>query len=257
MKQIIVIIGFILSGLAFGQDIKTTDFLTEIQNYDISDLLTLDKFQPEDDTAFVKRQEPIGYIGENYQRFHIHLISVIQNPTNKLEYFIYGKSMVKENICSFQGRITITESRTYIDGDLPPLKQGFVKGDYKFFENPKQKGTGVFTGKFNTNFYIDKNGKMKYDALMFVADGFENNQFEGIWISYQTKISKECNWGDYRIPECNWQNGCDTGAGEFSINEKYLKNGWENYRLAWGTYPETPEVIKARQKENEQWWIDK
>ena len=35
---------------------------------------------------------------------------------------------------------------------------------------------------------------------------------------------------------------------------KYINNGWENYKLAWGTYPETSKVIKARQIENEQWW---
>ena len=92
---------------------------------------------------------------------------------------------------------------------------------------------------------------------MFVADGFQNNQFQGTWTSYKTAISKKCNWGDYRIPECNWKNGCDQGAGEFSINEKYSKNGWENYRLAWSYYPDKPEVIEARKKEKEKWWIGK
>ncbi len=257
MKQIITFLFLLFTIIVYGQDIKTSDFTYQIKNYDISDLLTLSKFQIENDTTTVDRTEPIGYIGENYQRFHIHFISVIQTPNNKLQYLIYGKTKVKENICSFQGTLTIKKSRTYDEGDVPTLKQGYIQGQYEFFEDPDQKETGILKGIFQTDFYIDEQGKLKYDALMFIADGFDNNQFEGTWTSYNTGKSKKCNWGDYRIPECNWLNGCDTGAGEFSINEKYLKNGWENYRLAWGTYSETSEVIKARQKENEQWWIKK
>jgi hypothetical protein len=252
MKQILIIIGLTISGLAFGQDSKTTDFLTEIQNYEISDLWTLDKFQPEDDTAYIKRQEPLGYIGENYQRLYIHLISVIRNPTNKLEYYVYGKTMVKDNICSFQGLITIKEARTFIEGDLPPLKQGFVKGDYIFYEDSKQKETGTFTGNFQTNFYIDKNGIIKYDALMFVADGFENNQFEGLWTSYQTKNSKKCNWGDYRIPDSK---GLDDGVAKFIPNEKYYSSDWLGYMLEHNATQNI--VTQSGDKENNKyWWKD-
>ncbi len=257
MKQIFTFLFLSFTILVYGQDIKTSDFTDQIKNYDISDLLTLSKFQIENDTTTVNRPEPLGYIGENFQRFHIHFISAIQNPKNTLQYFIYGKTKVKENICIFQGTLTIEKSRTYDKGDIPTLKQGFVQGQYEFFEDPDQKGTGILKGNFRTNFYIREQGELKYDAIAFIADGFENNQFEGTWISYKTKKSKNCNWGDYRIPQCNWQNGCDTGAGEFSINDKYLKNGWENYKLAWGYYPDKPEVIKAREKEKEKWWIEK
>ncbi|MBB3186337.1 hypothetical protein [Microbacter margulisiae] len=257
MRLFLILLGIVVSGLVYGQEPKTTDFLTEITKHDISHLWTLKQFQAGNDTVIVERQEPVGFIGENYQRFYIHFISAIQNPTDKLKYLIYGKTKVKENICSFQGQITINEARIYVEGDLPPLKQGFVKGIYEFYEDSKQQGTGELTGTFTTNFYIDKKGNIQYDAICFVADGFNNNQFTGHWISYKTGESKRCNWGDYRIPECDWQNGRDIGAGEFSINDKYLKNGWENYKLAWETYPETPEVIKAREKENEKWWINK
>ena len=43
MKQTLIIIGLFVSGLAFGQESKIDNFLTEIQKYDISDLLTLKK----------------------------------------------------------------------------------------------------------------------------------------------------------------------------------------------------------------------
>jgi hypothetical protein len=62
-----------------------------------------------------------------------------------------------------------------------------------------------------------------------VADGFSNNTFVGTWTSYKTGKSKKCNFGDYRIPECEGSNGCDIGAGEFSINPKYRENGWQSY----------------------------
>jgi len=100
---------------------------------------------------------------------------------------------------------------------------------------------------------IDNKRNFRYDALNFDADGFNNNQFIGTWTSYRTQSIKKCNWGDYRIPECNWKNGCDIGAADFSISDKYLKNGWENYRLAMND-PEKPETQKARQKEAEKWW---
>lgn len=257
MKQLLTFFLLMASLLVNAQDIKTSNFTEEIKKYDLSDLWTLDKFQIENDTTTVDRLEPLGFIGENFQRFQIHFISAIKNPDNQFQYFIYGKTKVKENICSFQGTINITESRTLDFGDIPTLKQGYAEGKYEFFEDADQKGTGILKGKFQSDFYINEKGEFKYDAIAFVADGFNNNQFEGTWTSYKTGEFKKCNWGDYRIPECNWLNGCDTGAGEFGINDKYLKNGWDNYRLAWGTYPETSEVIRARQKENEKWWIGK
>ena len=117
MRRILIIVGLIISGLVCGQQPKTTDFLTEITKYDISDILTLTKFKVENDTTIVERQEPIGFIGENYQRFYIHFISAIQNPTDKLNYFIYGKTRVKENICSFQGQMVNKEARILVDCD--------------------------------------------------------------------------------------------------------------------------------------------
>lgn len=256
MKRILIFIGLLISGLVSGQQPKTTDFMTEISKYDISELWTLTKLKIEGDTIIVERREPIGFIGENYQRFYIHFISAIQNPTDKLKYFIYGKTKVKENICSFQGQIIIKEARIYLEGDLPPLKQGFVKGTYEFYEDSKQKGTGKIYGTFSTNFYIDDKGKVRYDAITIDYDGFCNNQFKGIWTSYKINESKTCNWGDYRIPECMWKNGCDVGASEFYINDKYIKNGWENYGKAWHNDPQSQESIKAQQKEKENWWIE-
>lgn len=226
MKLIIFILGILYSGIVLGQDSKTTEFLSEISKYNIAHLWTLNRFQIENDTIIADRKEPLGFIGKDFQRFYIHFISAIQNPSNKLEYFIYGKTKVKNNICTFQGKIEINDARIYIESDFPPLKQGYIKGTYNFFEDNNQKGAGQLTGTFKTYLYFDNQGKIKYDALIFVADGFCNNQFEGTWISYKSGESKKCNWGDYRIPDSN---ELDCGAAEFLPVEKYRLNGWQDY----------------------------
>ena len=254
MRKVILLIVILISVQTFGQENKKIDFTKEIQKFDISNLLTLEKFNIENDTIVVHRQQPLGYIGENYQRFHIRFISVIKNPKNPLEYFAYGKTKVKNNICAFQGKLTIKKSMLFEESEVPELKQGLINGEYEFYEDPDQKGTGIFKGEFHTFFYITKSGDIKYDALMWVADGFENNQFEGTWTSYKTGNSKKCNWGDYRIPDSR---ELDCGVGEFGPDSKYAEYGWESYRLAWIYSSTKPGVKEARQKENEKWWIEK
>ncbi|WP_289055988.1 hypothetical protein [Carboxylicivirga marina] len=253
MKNIILAILIFLPIIGLSQESKTSDFFSQIQKYDISDLWTSEKFQIELDPELVPKSRPIGYIGEKYQRIFVKLISAIQNPNDKTEYFIYGKTKVKQNICTFQGTIRIKISRTYDIGDVPNLTQGYVKGEYIFYEDPDQKGTGTFKGEFKTAFFINENGEIKYDALSFVADGFKNNQFEGTWTSYKSQSVKTCNWGDYRIPNSNELDG---GAGEFSPMEEYADNGWKNYRIAFGYSEETPKVREALKRETEKWWLE-
>lgn len=244
----------LLFGKTYAQDTATTDFFEQIKTYDLSTILTADSIlieDSEDGKGKIKRVEILGFIGDDYQRFFIHFISIIQNPTNPYEYLVYGKSKVKETVCSFQGTLTILQARIYKRDDIPTYRQGFTTCDVVLYEDEKQPSTGFFKGKLTSNFIIDNKEVFRYDALMFVADGFSNNQFVGTWTSYKTSNSKKCNWGDYRIPKCG---DLDIGAGEFSVDDKYLKNGWGNYRLAYSYDPDKPESRKARQKENEQWW---
>ena len=253
MKKIALILLYFLP--LYAQEAATSDFFAKIKNYDISSLLTADSIFVDDDNKKFKRPEILGFIGDNYQRLQIHFISIIKNQSNPYEYFAYGKTKVKGIIREFQGTIKITKSKVYkenVEGELyPNYKLGFAESEVHLYEDRKENSTGFFSGKLKTNFIIDPSGVFRYDVLMFVADGFSNNQFIGTWTSYTTKTTKKSNWGDYRIPESK---ELDVGAGEFSIGDKYVKNGWENYKLAWQTYPETDEVIKAREKEDEKWW---
>ncbi len=243
-----------LSGQTLAQESETTDFFTQIKNYNLSEILSADSFfagESENANDRIKRAEILGFIGSDYQRFFIHFVSIIQNPIRPYEYLVYGKTKVKETICSFQGTIIIRQARTFDITDSPEFKQGFATCDVILYEDNKQSSTGFIKGVLKSYFIIDPKGQFRYDALMIGADGFSNNQFMGSWTSYKTNASKKCNWGDYRIPESE---ELDSGAGDFYVDDKYLKNGWENYMLANSYDANEMESHKAKQKENEIWW---
>jgi len=254
MKHLLILPLFLISGLVFGQEKNTIDFLSEIKQFDISALWTLNKIKYvfKNDTNIVERQEPLGYIGENYQRFNIHFISIIQNSMNTLEYYVQGKSRILNRVFSFQGLITITDSRIYNDEGLANIKKGYVKGEYKFFEMSGQNEAGITKGVFKTDFYLDKNGKITYDALQFNSDGFKNNQFEGIWTNYKGSVSIKCNWGDYRIPDSG---DLDVGVEEFSVSQKYVPNGWLSYMVANGMMYDMDRDYENT--ETKKWWLGK
>ena len=269
MKQFIattLIIGFLFSK-TFAQDRVTNDFFTQIKNYDLSTILTADTFLADEAMDFdgsidseavqtIKRAEILGFIGDNYQRFHIHFIYIIQNHVNPYEYFAYGKTKVKETICSFQGTIKITKSRLYEkcyiyeDIYIPLYERGYVECEVNLYEDNKQNSVGFFSGKLISNFIIDDKGIFRYDALSFSGDPFCNNQFVGIWTSYKTKSSKKCHWGDCRIPDCG---DLDIGAGYFSVKDKYVKNGWQTYNDG----SEYIEVENNKWELKNKWWEEK
>jgi hypothetical protein len=221
----------------------------------LSAVLTADSIKNFDrykgELVAVQRAPILGFIGDDYQRFHIHFISVIQNQSNPYEYFVYGKTKVKNVICSFQGTLIVKKAKVYAENERSDstIKQGYAVCEVLFFEDKKQSSTGFIKGTLKSWFVIDRNNKMKYDAIALAADGFHNNSFVGNWTSYKTGKSKKCHFGDYRIPECM---ELDVGDGQFMINEKYMKNGWENYkRCAHSTFENYEENCK---EEYAEWW---
>lgn len=221
------------------EPIAKTDIKNEFIKNDISTLLT------QTDNGRV-----LGFIGDNYQRIQIKFISVIKNKENPGEYFIYGKSMVKNNVCDFQGTINITSAFYFKKSDSPGIKQGKVIGNYLFYENPQQKHVGYFRGVFSSDWYMDKEGNLKYDNLSDVADGFTNNEFVGTWTNYSGTVTKICNWGDNRIP---MSGDLDDGTGEFHPSQKYQANGWLTYIQANSGGNNTNEK-EAREAEQKLWW---
>lgn len=171
-----------------------------------------------------------GFIGDNYQRIQVKFISVTKSKTLPDTYDVYGKSMVKNNVDEFRGTLKITNIRQAkitsfgIDDEYKNkgLKGQFViLGEYDLSEEKSLKHTGEFKGVFRTNFYLDKYAKVHYDDID-LGDSYNNNQFVGTWVQYDSKLIKRCNWGDYRIPNSG---DFDIGAGDFSPSKGA---GWKN-----------------------------
>jgi len=231
--------------------------------YDFSDLwVGYSEIHPVDNEIYYY-PAVYGIIGQNYQRLQMKILTVVKTENKPDEYLVYGKSKVKNNICDFVGKISVYKIQElanlnfgvddiYADDGIKV--ECLLSARYEFYENKQQKGTGIFSGELQSKFLINKNDSVFYDALMEGADGYYNNAFVGTWKSYNSNVSKICNWGDWRVPNvnCNF----DIGAGEFSPADEYLKFGWENFRMAWYMNDEISELqkAKARQIEKEQWW---
>ena len=227
-----------------GETISDVEYKNNILKYNFAPLWTT----TENSSVF-------GFIGDDYQRLRIKIISAVKDNNNPDTYFVTGKSMVKNNINHFSGTIKITKARVLKNGswgvddeykDQGIKNVGVIIAKYNFTEDKTQPGSGVFDGTLATYWYIDKNGKIQYDDIEAGADGFRNNPFVGTWKSHKTGAVKISNWGDYRIPMAG---DLDIGAGEFSPDEKYWKFGWQSYHDAYVKSDE-----KAIREEKRAWW---
>ena len=203
-------------------ELKSENQLTNYLKYDFSNVWT----QSPNEIIY-------GIIGTEHQRIHIKLISIEKNKNNQNEYFVQGKSWVKETICEFNGTILITEIREAkelhfgVDDEYKNKgikKQGILIAQYKFEENTQQQHNGVFKGKLYTKWYLSKRNKIVYDNIQSHSDGYSNNAFIGSWKSNSSGIEKICNWADWRVPNANQD--FDIGVGGFNVSEKYISNGW-------------------------------
>ncbi|OYU79359.1 MAG: hypothetical protein CFE23_14415 [Flavobacterium sp. BFFFF1] len=191
--------------------------------------------------------ETVGFIGDNYQRFFIKLLRVEKdekNP-NPSQYLVNGKIMFNGYKSKIKGTIEV-ESASSDEGCTT------IAGKYYFNEYiDNEKITAAYEGTF-TSRYVLKNDEIEYCTSDFSSDGFYNNQFSGTREDFVNIKTETCNWGDFRIFESG---DLDIGAGEFSVNLKYVKNGWLTYMLAHsmpycdsnGIHNPSPEEI---------WWKD-
>lgn len=260
MKNIILILFITNTFLVFSQDICHNDILNKEK---ISEKNEIDFFLNNDFSVLwtkTKNESIYGIIGNDYQRIRIKFLSVIKNENNPKEYFVYGKSNVKENICEFQGKITILKIQRAeklhfgVDDEFKNSEiktQGLIIAKYEFFENKNQKHTGIFSGELKSKWFLDKNNLIQYDAININSDAYFNNSFVGIWKMYGSETEKICNWADYRVPNinCNF----DVGAGEFNVNEIYAKNGWLDIALK-NRMPNGAIIENKSNKPTKNWW---
>jgi len=197
-------------------------------------------------SVWLQRNDAIlGFIGDdNYQRLKIKFVTIVKNADDPAKYYVYGKSMVKANICSFLGEVKLLKIRQInIDAKIKQnlfeeyrdegenakkfLAPEYVLiAQYSFFEDPKTKDSGKFEGILKTNFYIYQDTVYYNDLRIEMNDNYNNNQFVGVWTSYAKGKSKICNWGEFRIP---YAQKLDIGSGEFMPNAIYYPYGWASY----------------------------
>lgn len=235
----------------YAQQSGSADYYSGIRKFGLSKLWHTPKDKEAGDSEEIFVPEPLGFIGDQYERFYIHYLSIIKSTTNPYEYIVYGKTKVKDNICTFRGTIKIVKAGIYKKQFDYRYKQGFVECRVAFNEDSTQRSSGFFIGKLTSNFYLDEKSNIQYDDLLFGPDGYFNNQCEASWTSYQKKKMKRANWGDYRMAASK---ELDMGDGEFSVNKKYQSNGWYNYVVAWSNDPEKDATKKAQQTEASHWW---
>lgn len=252
MKALQIISIILISTLSINAQDKSNlkDASELLATSDFSRIFDCDKFKIDDRSQVINRMEPLGFFGDNYQRIFIHFISVIKNNDQPNQYFVHGKSKLKKNICDFQGTITIEKVLEYKQHEISKYRRGEITGTYTFHEDQKQKGTGKFVGAFRSFWLLNKENEMEYDAAMFIADGFSNNEFEGKWISHSSGITKKCNWGDYRIPDSKELDG---GAGEFFPEKEYWDFGWQTYVDQWNQNNDAT-AANAKKIEHSKWW---
>jgi hypothetical protein len=228
-----------------ANDLKPTDKLREYAHYNFGPL-----WLETPNTAVV------GFIGPRYQRLRLKILTVQRDKADLTRYYVTGKAQVFSHISTFSGTLVLRQIRelrvlaTRIDESVSPAqKEGIVLADYELREQTSQPNSDTFRGVMETDWYVSKQGKLAYDDIRTVGDGFCNNQFVGTWTSFATKKAVRCNWGDYRIPNSG---AFDIGAGEFSPDPKYYANGWEYYAAIYGHN----EAARARVEVKEQkiWW---
>ncbi len=140
MKYIyLLFIGLIVSISGFGQGLKDYSDIIDIDDEYETTKSNLHEIKTIDLSSFWVNNESerrFGFIGNNYRRLFTKFISIIKNPNDSLEYLVYGKSMVSDNICEFQGMIKIKESFYINSSEYPTGNTGFLAGEYIFYENP-------------------------------------------------------------------------------------------------------------------------
>ncbi|WP_019968421.1 XAC2610-related protein [Segatella maculosa] len=231
-KQTILVLLLVLMGWTGLAKAPNDKLKEQLLRYDYSQLLMENDF--------------LGYIG-NGQRLYMHFDTIYKDPVKPQYYHVEGKSKVKQNLCSFTGGITIHSFAPNEESDSL-VKRYHLKAQYQLNEDANQRGSGFFAGRLTSDFFIYRDS-ICFDEMEGGEDGYNNNQFEGRWTSYRTKISKKANFGIGRIPDSG---NLDVGAAEFHVDPKKQHLGWESYTEAFET--ETPEGQKAQAEEDREWW---
>jgi len=205
-----------LNEILNSDEIEFTDYFNETKNFDFSDVWLNEEHQ----------DHYLGFIGKDYQRMYIHFYTIIKNRANNIQYYVRGKTKVKDQIKLFMGSFEILHSKLYITNDNT-YKRGFTIASYEFYEVAKLDNSGSFTGVTKFDWYINDSGELCYDNLNYDEEDYSSNFGSvGIWKEYNSDNEFICNFGQYRIP---YAIDLDVGVGEFVPAKEYKNNGWEDF----------------------------
>ncbi|PHI18606.1 hypothetical protein CEQ90_17035 [Lewinellaceae bacterium SD302] len=269
--KIFLLLLLITAGILCGQ---TTDELSFIKTQNLSYLLTGDSLYYQNPETFEwerwERPEPIGYIGEGYKRLRIHYTKVEKSANDSLLYEVSGKTKVADNICDFTGTIRVTQANVDASEFAPDAQLGSLSGEFVFYEDETQKGSGTFEGTFWSRYWLPHGKRTPplaasgpersfdnpaaiaiYNTIDLDDPGFGNNQFFGEWTSYRSGKKQPVVWADFRF---SFATDLDIGASEFSPNPTYYERGWRSYTEAWLRSNDSAASQAARQIEMAEWW---
>ena len=245
-----------------GQKANTTGKITmdEIRSTDLSHQLFMpDTILIEPDYDFESKEyilnekafeprwfEPIGFRGNDCQRFYIHYDSVCHKGNGVYE--VMGRTRYHDTIRLFTGTLTLDSLWLNNEEYLPKYGEfGKLYGHYQY-EEDEFSGGGIISGEMSIDF-AKVNGRYYYDAFMLIADGYDNNQYEGTWSSRNLSRMEKCNWGDFRIPDAE-EMDMDIGVAEFSPDAAYIDRGWRIYTYCF----EDNDSLQALFHADEQWF---
>ena len=170
-----------------------------------------------------------------------------KDKNNPKIYAVKGFDQLRNHVTPLEGTITINKiivhnGNFYFPDSIDKKNQLVeIEGDYEFFENKNYSGSGVFRGKLSFMLHKDSINALKDDLSDWMQDGYSNFIYIGNLQSYNNNKVKPCTWCDGRC----YDRGFDEGDGEFFVNQKYEKNGWE------------VDSVGSLKELKPKWWIKK
>jgi hypothetical protein len=236
-----------------AQPNPTKNYTEEIKKHNLGVLYTHDSiftYEDRENKTLIRKMEVLGFCGPKYERIRFKILRMSKNPNNPLEYLMVVKTLWRDTVHTFKGKLVIKDAKIFTYCELPLFEKGYVQAELNLKE--KTDSTEItIQGNIKSYFLLDDRGKFRYNTIGFQSEKFCNNQFKGTWNNILRKESLVCNFGDYKIPEAG---DLDIGDGEFVLNTTYLPNGWMGYYQANKSFPDTPEFEEAWKKEFFPWW---
>lgn len=202
-----------------------------------------------DSLFYSEGQWPVnGFYGEDRYRIEFLFTEVKQDEQDPTLYYIKGKNRHKKVISLFEGKMKLTQLRSFKDPNMDAeevsemgIKDRYaVEGLFELQETDKANPySGVFKGTMKMEFSLAEDGVagLWYYSNQLPSGG-AGYRFDGNWTSYtQPNMVKPVIWAAdiFRIGN-DILKDFSVGERDVEINESYRKLGWDNF---W---------------ENDEWW---